>query len=78
MEPYTWVLDRAAGREFEALEPQERRQILEFPDSLARHPFNEGHMRYRDQAGFEFRICFLGDFDVHYHCRPVIEDPMCY
>jgi hypothetical protein len=23
-------------------------------------------MRYRDQDGFEFRICFLGDLDVHY------------
>ena len=66
MEPYTWALDRACAREFETLEPKERRQIFEFLDSLARHPFHEGHMRYRDCAGFEFRVCFLGDLDLHY------------
>ena len=41
MEPYTWALDRACAREFETLEPQERRQICEFLDSLARHPFHD-------------------------------------
>jgi hypothetical protein len=66
MQPYSWALDRTPAREFENMAPHVRRQIYDFLDSLARHPFQEGHMRYRDQAGFEFRICFLGDLDVHY------------
>jgi hypothetical protein len=66
MQPYSWALDRTPARELQELDSQVRRQVYEFLDSLARHPFQEEHMRYRDQDGFEFRICFLGDLDVHY------------
>ena len=74
MQPYTWALDRAGAREFETLEPHERRQICEFLDALARHPFHEGHMRYRDHAGFELRVCFLGDLDLHYRLDHAVRE----
>ena len=66
MASYTWVLDQSAVREVESLQPSERRRVFEFLDTLARHPFQEGHLRYRDNAGFEIRVYFLGEFDIHY------------
>ncbi len=78
MLPYSWALDRTAAREFEGLESHVRRQVYEFLDSLARHPFQEGHMRYRDQAGFEFRIAFLGDLDVHFRLDHIVRESGLY
>jgi hypothetical protein len=74
MQPYSWALDRTAAREFEGLDSHARRQVYEFLDFLARHPFQEGHMRYRDQDGFEFRIGFVGDLDVHYRLDHAVRE----
>ncbi|MBI5771741.1 MAG: hypothetical protein HZA93_28480 [Verrucomicrobia bacterium] len=67
MAPYTWRLDRSALVTFEGLPLNERRQIREFLDSLGRHPFHDGHLRYRDADGFEIRVCVAVDLNVHYH-----------
>jgi hypothetical protein len=74
MESYRWVLDYSAAREFEALPAQERRRLFAVFDALARHPFQEGHLRYRDQAGFEFRVCFLGSLDLHYRLDHAVRE----
>ena len=62
------------AREYELLDPTFRHHVREFLDSLARHPFHEGHMRYRDVDGFEFRICFLGEIDLHYRLDHAVRE----
>ena len=66
MEAYRWILDRTAAGEFEALPSRQRRQLMDAFDALARHPFQEGHLRYRNRSGLEFRVWFLGELDLHY------------
>ena len=74
MQPYSWAMNQAPAREYALLDPTFRHHLREFLDSLARHPFHEGHMRYRDVDGFEFRICFLGEIDLHYRLDHAVRE----
>ncbi|MSU51170.1 MAG: hypothetical protein EXS37_19130 [Opitutus sp.] len=66
MKPYTWSLEREVLLAMFQFSSRDNRRTVDAAEFLARHPFQPGHLNYRDGDDREIRVYFADHLAIHY------------
>jgi len=66
MKPYSWLLEREALLLLLSCSDRDKRRGVDAAEFLAHHPFQAGHLHYRDSDQREICVYFADRLALHY------------